>query len=147
MNTAPLAQQWPTAEHPTADPPISEPPHPKTERAHDILRTRRRSLKAIFTPRTIAVIGATERAGSVGRTVLANLLANTFGGKVVPINPTRPQGVTAYPTIRDVPGPIDLAVIATPAAAVPDVVGQCADAAVSGAIVLSAGFKELGAPG
>jgi acetyltransferase len=122
---------------------------PKTDLAHDVLRTHRQPLKAIFTPKTIAVVGATERTGSVGRTVLGNLLNNTFGGEVFPVNPTRPTvlGAKTYPSLRDIPKPVDLAVIVTPAATVPDIIGQCADIGVPGAIVISAGFKELGPPG
>jgi acetyltransferase len=67
--------------------------HVKTDLAHDVLRTQRQPLKAIFTPKTIAVIGATERAGSVGRTIFANLLSNKFGGAAYPVNPTRPDAL------------------------------------------------------
>src|SRR5258708_6827434 len=90
----------------------------------------RQSLDAIFEPRTVAVIGATETQGSVGRTVLWNLISNPFGGTVFPVNPKRPNvmGIKAYPSIKDVPARVDLAVIVTPAATVPDVVAQCAAA-------------------
>src|SRR5438045_4022000 len=79
-------------------------------------------LNAIFEPKSIAVIGATEKAGSVGRTILWNLISNPFGGTVFPINPKRPSllGIKAYPTIKDVPDPVDLAVIVTPAPSIPD---------------------------
>jgi acetyltransferase len=107
------------------------------------------SLDAIFSPRNVAVIGATETAGSVGRTLLWNLVSNPFGGTVFPINPKRSSvlGIRAYPNIAAVPAPVDLAVIATPAPTVPEVIGQCAAAGVRGAIVISAGFKELGPGG
>jgi acetyltransferase len=109
----------------------------------------RRSLDAIFTPRNVAVIGATETAGSVGRTLLWNLIASPFGGTVFPVNPKRSSvlGIKAYPTIAAVPEKVDLAVIVTPSPTVPQIVGQCADAGVKGAIVISAGFRELGAEG
>ena len=109
----------------------------------------RHALDAIFAPRTVAVIGATETPGSVGRTVLWNLVTNPFGGTVYPVNPKRPNvlGIKAYPSIKEVPDRIELAVIVTPAATVADVVQQCGEASVIGAIVISAGFKELGAPG
>jgi acetyltransferase len=102
-----------------------------------------------FSPQTIAVIGATETVGSVGRRVLWNLLSSPFGGIVFPVNPHRTSvlGVLAYPSITEVPMPIDLAVIATPAQTVPEIVGQCADAGVRGAIILATGFKESGAAG
>jgi acetyltransferase len=111
--------------------------------------TPRRPLDAIFTPRTIAVIGATENAGSVGRTVLWNLVTSPFGGTVFPVNPKRSNvlGIKAYADIKAVPEKVDLAVVVTPAGIVPQVIGQCADAGVKGAIVISAGFREQGAEG
>lgn len=119
------------------------------DRAYDILRAESRSLDAIFAPRTIAVIGATEREGSVGRTVLWNLVSHPFGGTIFPVNSHRNSvlGIKAYPTIAVVPELVDLAVIATPAATIPGVIGECIDAGVKGAIVLSAGFKEAGIAG
>lgn len=124
-------------------------PLPTTDRAHDVLRHEPRGLDAIFKPRNVAVIGATETSGAVGRTLLWNLISNPFGGTVFPVNPKRPSvlGIKAYPSIAAVPAKVDLAVIATPAASVPGLVGECVDAGVPGAIVISAGFKELGAPG
>jgi len=121
----------------------------KVDPAHDILRTEGQPLDIIFSPKTIAVIGATEKAGSVGRTVLWNLVSTPFGGTVFPVNPKRHSvlGIKAYPTIARVPEPVDLAVIATPAATVPEVIQECVDAGVKGAIILSAGFKESGAAG
>src|SRR5438309_8162371 len=99
-------------------------------------------LNVFFAPRTVAVIGATETAGTVGRTILWNLITSPFGGTVFPVNPKRPSvlGVKAYPTLKDVPAAVDLAVVVTPAAAVPAVIGQCADLRIPGAIVISAGF-------
>lgn len=106
-------------------------------------------LDAIFTPRTVAVIGATENPNSVGRPVLWNLLSNPFGGTVYPVNPKRPSvlGIRAYPSVKDLPERPDLAVVVTPAKAVPGLIEECAEAKIPGAIVISAGFKELGAPG
>ncbi|MGD0541244.1 MAG: CoA-binding protein, partial [Tepidisphaeraceae bacterium] len=111
--------------------------------------SQRHPLDAIFMPRNIAVIGATETAGSVGRTVLWNLVSTPFGGTVFPVNPKRASvlGIKAYSSIAAVPEKTDLAVIVTPAQTVPDVIGQCADAGVRAAIVISAGFRELGAAG
>ncbi|MFW6060588.1 MAG: acetate--CoA ligase family protein, partial [Phycisphaeraceae bacterium] len=122
---------------------------PPTDPAHDIFRTERRPLDAVFRPRTVAVIGATESADSVGRSLLWNLISHPFGGTVYPVNPKRAQvlGIRAYPDIASVPERVDLAVIATPAPAVPDVVRQCAEVGVSAAIVISAGFKERGPEG
>jgi acetyltransferase len=120
-----------------------------TDRAYDILRSEHRPLDAIFAPSTIALIGASDREGSVGRTVLWNLITNSFGGTIFPVNPNRHSvlGIRAYTTVSDIPDPIDLAIIATPAPTVPDVIRQCVDANVKGAIVLSAGFKEAGTAG
>jgi acetyltransferase len=120
-----------------------------TDRAYDILRTEEHPLDAIFKPKTIALIGATEKENSVGRTVLWNLLQHPFGGTVFPVNDKRNSvlGIKAYPTIADVPESVDLAIIATPARTVPDIIRQCVDADVKGAIVLSAGFKEAGSAG
>jgi acetyltransferase len=122
---------------------------PTTDHAHDVLRQERQALDAIFAPKTVAVIGATEAAGSVGRTVLWNLVSNPFGGTVFPVNPKRAGvlGIKAYPNIASVPAKVDLAVITTPAATVPGIVQECADAGVKGMVIISAGFKELGPPG
>lgn len=110
---------------------------------------QRYPLNAIFEPKSVAVIGATEKPGSVGRTVLSNLMSHPFGGTVFPVNPKHESvlGLKAYPRIADLPGKVDLAVIATPARTVPDLIGECVAADVKGAIILSAGFKETGAEG
>ncbi len=117
--------------------------------AHDIANYRRRPLDVIFAPKTVAVIGATDRPGSVGRTLLWNLISNPFGGTVFPVNPKRDNvlGIKAYADITAIPATVDLAVIATPAHTVPTVIRQCAEAGVKGAIILSAGFKEIGTVG
>lgn len=122
---------------------------PTTDLSHDVLRQERQPLDAFFSPRCVAVIGATEAPNSVGRTLLRNLISSPFGGTVFPVNPKRSAvlGIKAYPTIAVVPETVDLAVIVTPAPTVPALVGQCVDAGVKAAILVSAGFKELGAPG
>ncbi|MGO9812837.1 MAG: bifunctional acetate--CoA ligase family protein/GNAT family N-acetyltransferase [Isosphaeraceae bacterium] len=106
-------------------------------------------LDAIFAPRTVAVIGASEKQGSVGRAVLWNLISNPFGGTIYPINSNRPNvlGIKTYKDIKSVPDPVDLAVVVTPASTVPGVISECVDAGVTGAIVISAGFKESGPEG
>lgn len=115
----------------------------------DIWRARSHPLNPIFLPRSVAVVGATEREGSVGRTVLWNLISHPFGGTVYPVNPKRHQvlGIRAYERLSALPEPVDLAIIAIPAAGVPKVVQECVEAGVKGAIVLSAGFKETGPAG
>ena len=116
--------------------------------AQDVL-SRSQPLDAFFRPRSVAIIGATETPGSVGRTLLTNLLSNPFGGTVYPVNPKRPNvlGVRAYPSIAEVPDKVDLAVIVTPAPTVPGIIAQCAAKDVPAAIIISAGFKETGAQG
>src|SRR5262245_45862877 len=86
----------------------------------------RRSLDMFFAPRSVAVIGATESTGSVGRTVLWNLLSSQFGGTVFPVNPKRSSvlGIKAYPAVNAVPEPVDLAVVVTPAMTVPSVIRE-----------------------
>jgi len=106
-------------------------------------------LDVFFAPKTVAVIGATETANTVGRTILWNLVSSPFGGTVFPINPKRPSvlGVKAYKHISEVPEQVDLAVIVTPAASVPGIIHDCAEEGVKAAIVISAGFKEIGPAG
>ncbi|MEA5392600.1 bifunctional acetate--CoA ligase family protein/GNAT family N-acetyltransferase [Cyanobium gracile UHCC 0139] len=120
-----------------------------SDRAYDILRSQHQPLAALFAPRSVAVIGASDRPGSVGRGVLWNLISHPFGGTVYPVNPKRASvlGIRAYATVAEVPEPVDLAVIATPAATVPALIEACAAAGVKGVIVLSAGFREIGAAG
>ncbi len=115
----------------------------------DILRPREHPLDVFFEPESVALIGATENPGSVGRTVLWNLISTPFGGTVYPVNPKRPSvlGIKAYPTIGAVPQKVDLAVITTPAKTVPGLIRECVQAGVPAAVVISAGFKEMGPEG
>lgn len=116
--------------------------------SQDYVARPHQPLDAIFLPKTIAVIGAKDTIGSVGRTIMTNLIGS-FKGAVYPVNPKRDQvlGLKSYPTILDVPEPVDLAIIVTPAATVPDIVSECAQAGVKSAVIISAGFKELGPSG
>jgi acetyltransferase len=113
------------------------------------MMTRRTALDSFFVPRSVAVIGATDREGTVGRTVVANLSNGQFQGKVYAVNPKRSEvlGLRCYANIAAVPEKVDLAVVVTPALTVPGVVRECVDAGVRSAIVISAGFKERGAEG
>src|SRR5579871_6877095 len=106
-------------------------------------------LDVFFAPKTVAVIGATETPGTVGRTVLWNLVTSPFGGTVYPVNPKRPSvlGIKAYPSVAEIPEEIDLAVIVTPPPSIPGIIRECGEHGVTGAIVISAGFKEIGAEG
>ena len=106
-------------------------------------------LSKIFNPQRIAVIGASDREDSVGTKLLRNLIGVGYKGVVYPVNPFRPtvHGITAYPNIKRIPRQIDLAIIATPAHTVPQIVEECGTAGVSGIIIVSAGFKEAGEEG
>ncbi|VVB53096.1 Acetate--CoA ligase [ADP-forming] I [uncultured archaeon] len=108
-----------------------------------------KGLDKIFSPKTVAVFGASNKPGSVGHALMANLLGQGFDGIIYPINPKREsvQGVHTYASITDVPRQVDLAVIATPAVTVPAVLEECGKAGVKAAIVISSGFKESGEEG
>ena len=117
--------------------------------AHDVLGYERQPLDAIFRPETVAVIGATDRPGSVGRTIMRNLVSSPFGGTVFPVNARRQNvlGIQAYPSVSEVPDRVDLAVIVAPAPAVPGIIRECVEARAQGAIIISAGFRETGPEG
>jgi acetyltransferase len=119
------------------------------DKAHDVLRSEGHPLDAIFLPHSVAVIGATDRQGSVGRAVLWSLVSSPFGGTVYPVSEKRTSvlGIKAYRCVGDIPETVDLAVIVTPAETVPGVIRECVVAGVRGAIVISAGFKEHGERG
>lgn len=106
-------------------------------------------LAPIFYPNTVAVIGATDKPASVGRTVLRNLMEQPSGATIFPINPHRPNvlGIRCYANVAAVGERVDLAIVITPAASVPAVLHECVEAGVRGAIVISAGFAELGPEG
>ena len=106
-------------------------------------------LNKLFNPKTIAVIGASDRADSVGHAVMKNLTAGGYKGIVYPINPKHESvlSVKAYKSVLEVGDEIDLAIIATPAATVPGIIKECGEAGVGGAIIISAGFDEIGAAG
>lgn len=102
------------------------------------------SLDAIFMPKSVAVIGASEKPDSLGRVIVENLTNQGFKGKVYPVNPhaTTILGRQAFPSVKAIESPIDLAVIVTPAVTVPPLLQECVEAGVRSAIVISAGFKE-----
>src|SRR4029453_14942243 len=107
------------------------------------------AMRVFLAPRSVAVVGASGRRGTVGAELFHNLLAGGFNGPVYPVNPNAPvvQSVVAYPSIAGVPGPVDLAVAAVPAAAVVGTAEECAAAGVRALVVLSAGFAETGPEG
>jgi acetyltransferase len=126
---------------------LNEPPNPEQDKKY--WPSTPHPLDPFFAPHNVAVIGATETLNSVGRTLLWNLIRNHFGGTVFPVNPKRSSvlGIKAYANMAAVPEKVDLAVIATPATTVPGIIAECADAGVGAAIILSAGFKEVGTGG
>ncbi|MCW4007931.1 MAG: CoA-binding protein [Candidatus Bathyarchaeota archaeon] len=107
------------------------------------------NLNCIFNPKKIAVIGASERKDSIGAKIFRNLTRLGYKGEVLPVNPFRQtvEGIPAYSSVSKIPSKIDLAVVATPAHIVPQIIEECGEAGVKGAIVISAGFKETGEAG
>ncbi len=105
-----------------------------------------RNLDALFRPRSVALIGASSRPNSVGRVVADNLLRSGFTGPIMPVNPRHQAiaGILAYPDVASLPVVPDLAVICTPPATVPGLVAELGKRGVKGAVVITAGFKELG---
>ncbi len=123
--------------------PTSSTGRDKFDPAHDVYHYTDNPLKHIFAPKNVAVIGATEKEGSVGRTILWNLISSPFGGAVFPVNPKRSSllGLKAYPSIKDIPDPVDLAVIVTPSTTIPGIIEECGQMGVKGAIVISSGLQ------
>mmetsp|Transcript_69491 Transcript_69491/g.145133 ORF Transcript_69491/g.145133 Transcript_69491/m.145133 type:complete len:913 (-) Transcript_69491:501-3239(-) len=117
--------------------------------SQDILAIGQHPLDTLFKPRSVAVVGATERYGSVGRTLLKNLVSSPFGGAVYPVNPKKAQvlGVSTFPSIAACPTQVDVVIVILPAKAVPALVQECVDCKVSHAIIISAGFREVGPEG
>src|SRR6266705_3445778 len=107
------------------------------------------NLDSLFAPKSIAVIGASNRQGSVGRAVFTNILLNEYTGTVYPVNPKDRSicGVRSYPSLQDLPESVELAVVAVPAAVVPAVTEECGKEGVKSLIIISAGFKEIGQDG
>lgn len=119
------------------------------EPAHSLFGREFHPLDIFFRPRSVAVIGATEAAGSVGRATFWNLMSSPFGGTVYPVNPKRASvlGARAYPSVAKLPEPAELAIIVTPASTVPAIVRECVESGVKGAMILASGFRELGPQG
>ncbi|MFO1425913.1 MAG: CoA-binding protein [Steroidobacteraceae bacterium] len=106
-------------------------------------------LRPLFEPQSVAVIGASERPGAVGTLLLSNLRAARFEGPLHAVNPrhARVQGIACHADVASLPAPVDLAVIATPAQTVPGLIADCGRRGIRTALVVSAGFAEVGAPG
>lgn len=107
------------------------------------------SLRRVLAPRGVAVIGASRQRGTIGAEIFHNLLQTGFNGPVYPVNRSAEvvQSVRAYPSVTEIPGPVDLAVIVVPAAQVTGAARECATKGVLGLVVISAGFAEAGAEG
>ncbi|WP_153555141.1 bifunctional acetate--CoA ligase family protein/GNAT family N-acetyltransferase [Roseimaritima sediminicola] len=108
-----------------------------------------RNLNKIFAPRSVAVIGASRRDGSVGSTVLENLIGGGFAGAVYRVNPkyTELDGEPCYRCVDELSEPVDLAIVCTPAETVPEIVRQCGRVGIRGLVILSAGFREVSEEG
>ena len=107
------------------------------------------NLDRIFNPKSIAIVGASEEEGTVGYALMRNLIELKFQGDIYPVNIRKTEilGYNAYPSVEQIPERVDLAVIATPARTVPDVVEQCGKAGIMALVIISAGFKEIGPEG
>jgi acetate---CoA ligase (ADP-forming) len=110
---------------------------------------RLKGIDALFNPKSLAVVGATNREGSVGLAVFRNLLNAAYQGVLYPVNPRAKsiQGVKAYPSLTGIPDEVDMAVIVVPAEAVSDVVVEAGRKKVKACVVITAGFKEIGGEG
>jgi acetyltransferase len=122
------------------------PPHAPTQEWLSMVTT---NLDKIFNPKTVAIIGASDAEGSVGYAIVKNFTQTGYSGKVYFVNIRKPEilGVKTYPAVDQIPESVDLAMIATPAKTVPDVMEECGRAKVKGVIIVSAGFKETGPDG
>ena len=106
-------------------------------------------LDMFFDPQAVAVIGASRTPGKLGYAVLQNVIQHGYRGSVYPINPKADEilGLTCYPSVLKVPGPIDLAVILIPSQYVANVLIECGEKGIQGAVIISAGFREVGSDG
>jgi len=109
----------------------------------------RLGLDFLFIPKSVAVIGATDRPGTVGCSLLSNLLESNFPPKVFAVTPAHSEvlGLNTYKNVREIDADIDLAVLVTPAPSIPQIISECVDAGVKSAVVISAGFREQGPEG
>ena len=129
-------------------------PTEETERSREAMALRERvaageSVRALLNPRSVAIIGASREANTIGAALVANLVRAGFAGPIYPVNPNAAeiQGLRAYPRVGAIGKPVDLAIIAVPAAAVEGVVEECAAAGVHGVVVISSGFAEASEAG
>jgi acetyltransferase len=136
--------------NPSSAPPSSAPSSsPLTIEASRNTSAPRAGLESLFLPRSIAVIGATDREGTVGRSLLANLQSSRFPVKIFAVSPSHKEvlGIATHARIAAIQPAVDLALIVTPAHTVPQIISECVDAGVKSAVVISAGFREQGTAG
>ncbi|HEY7480515.1 MAG TPA: GNAT family N-acetyltransferase [Gemmatimonadales bacterium] len=145
---------FPVQIHAAPDEILLEFPTELTEKALEHFEQREwtaavNAVHAFFSPRSVAVVGASRHRGTIGGEVFHNLVSYGFRGPVFPVNPAAPvvQNVAAYPSVVDIPGPVDLAVVVVPAESVSEVVQACGRKRVRALVVLSAGFAETGPEG
>ncbi|MBL7994912.1 acetate--CoA ligase family protein [bacterium] len=107
------------------------------------------NLDKVFKPRSIAIIGASRKKQTIGREIIHNLIEYEFTGAIYPVNPNADSihSVKCYPSVKEIPGEIDLAIITVPKQLVLGVVDECGEKGIKGLIVITAGFKEVGAEG
>ncbi len=122
---------------------------PSFDPIHDLLNLKKHPLTSFFLPNSVALVGASERLGSVGRKILENLLQAGFKGQIYAVNHRQENvlGRPAYKSVLDLPETVDLVVVTTPAPSVYKIIQQCIEKRIPSAVVISAGFKELGAEG
>lgn len=103
-------------------------------------------MNGLLTPKTVAIIGASSTPGKIGHTVVKNLIESQYGGKIYPVNPKADEilGIKCYPTIADIPGEVDAAIMTLPAKFVLEAVKECGEKGVKGAIIITSGFSEVG---
>ena len=108
-----------------------------------------KNIDSIFYPKSVAIVGASRQQGSVGFSLLANIIDSRFQGVVYPVNPKAEAilGIKCYPRVLEIPDDVDLAVVIVPASFVPQVLEECGVKGIKGALIISAGFKEIGGHG
>jgi len=113
------------------------------------VKPEKRTLKSLFEPKSIAIIGASRRPEAVGYAILNNLIAGGFKGKIFPVNPKADEifGAHCFSSLKEIPETIDLALIIVPSTTVPSILKESAEKGAQAAIIISAGFREIGGEG
>jgi len=114
-----------------------------------LLKGKIKKLNSVFYPRSIAIVGASRQEGSIGQSLMANLIDCRFRGIIYPVNPKAKGilGIKAYPSVSEIPDEVDLAIVSVPSRIVPAVLEECGKKNIKGAITISAGFREIGGEG